>query len=303
MLKVRPFGQWIGWALLVGVIVVSGCATPPNSGSGTRENTVYVVQKGDDLGKISQKMTGTKDNARAIAEYNGIKNINKLKAGQRLTIPAHFNMAGTSSTSGTGSSGSLSGSTSSATITEGAMVGAAAGATIGLVACGKKKGAECALLGGAIGAIAGLVAGMFVDTKQTEYASTEDYYDAQIKEATQMNQALAQHNRNLRNSIQADRRQMDSLIAQYQSGKASKSQLATLRDDIDKKRDSNRNNLDDLQKELGKQQDLLAKMQQDKSPKADFLRKQIKKTQDETTALRKSVDEMTNLSAKVGGYL
>ncbi|MDS4032388.1 MAG: LysM peptidoglycan-binding domain-containing protein [Candidatus Contendobacter sp.] len=303
MLKVRPFGQLIGWALLMGVIVVSGCATPPGSGSGARENTVYVVQKGDDLGKISQKMTGTKDNVRAIAEHNNIKNINKLQPGQKLTIPAHLNMAGTSSPSGTGSSGSLSSSTSSATITEGLVTGAAAGVAIGIAACGEEKGVECALLGGVLGAILGTAAGIFVDTKQSEYASTEDYYDAQIKEATKLNQALARHNQNLRNSIQADRRQMDSLIAQYQSGRANKSQLTTLRDDINKKRDSNKNNLDDLQKELGKQQDLLAKMEQDKSRKADLLRKQIKKTQDETTALRRSVDEMTNLSAKVGGYL
>lgn len=57
MLKVRPFGQWIGWALLVGIIVVSGCATPPDSGAGAgaRENTVYVVQKEMTLAKSRKK--------------------------------------------------------------------------------------------------------------------------------------------------------------------------------------------------------------------------------------------------------
>lgn len=306
MLKYRSFDQLIGWVLLMGIIAISGCATTPGSGT----DTIYVVQRGDSMGEIAQITTGTKDNARAIADYNNIKNMNRLEVGQQITIPAGLSGGSTSNsyagsplTAGSKASGSGKKYSKSSTVAEGAVVGTAAGAAIGLVACGKKKGAECALLGGLIGAIVGTVAGIFVDTKQSEYATTEDYYDAQIKEATQLNQAMAQHNRNLRQSIQADRRQMDSLIAQYQSGKASKSQLETLRNDIEKKRQSNSNNLKDLDKELEKQQTLLVKMQQEKSRKADLLRKQIKKTQDETTALRKSVDEMGNLSAKVGGYL
>jgi LysM repeat protein len=299
MLGYRSFKRIISGVVIGAMVAVSGCGTLPGSG----EDMVYIVQPGDELGKIAQKTTGTKDNARAIANYNGIKNVNKLEVGQRLTIPGNLSTASAGGMTGSGSSSPRSSSTSSATVTEGAVVGTAAGAAIGLVACGKENRAECALLGGFLGAVLGTVAGIFVDTKQGEYASTEDYYDAQIKEATKLNQALAQHNRNLRNSIQADRRQIDGLVAQYQSGKATKSQLVTLKNDIDKKRQSNSNNLDDLQKELGKQQTLLAKMQRDKSRKADLLRKQIKKTQDETTALRKSVDEMGNLSAKVGGYL
>lgn len=304
MLGYRSFEQIVCAIAIVAMMAIPGCATLPGA------DTVYVVQPGDTLGKIAQKTTGTKDNARAIADYNNIKNMNRLEVGQQITIPAGLSggstsqsYAGSPGTAGSKASSSGNKYSKSSTVAEGAVVGTAAGAAIGLVACGKKKGAECALLGGLIGAIVGTVAGIFVDTKQSEYATTEDYYDAQIKEATQLNQAMARHNRNLRQSIQADRRQMDSLIAQYQSGRANKTQLETLRNDIEKKRQSNSNNLKDLEKELEKQQTLLAKMQQEKSRKADLLRKQIKKTQDETTALRKSVDEMGTLSAKVGGYL
>ncbi len=306
MIMNRSFDQWIGWTLLVGMIIISGCATSPNSGV----DTIYIVQRGDTLGEIAQKTTGTKDNARTIANYNNIKDINRLNVGEQITIPAGLSggsisqsFTGNPSTAGSKASGSGNKYSKSSTVVEGTVVGTAAGAAIGLVACGKKKGAECALLGGLIGGLVGTVAGIFVDTKQSDYATTEDYYDEQINEATQLNQAMAKHNRNLRNDIRSDRRQINSLIAQYQSGKANKSQLETLRTDIEKKRQSNSNNLNDLEKELEKQQTLLAKMQQEKSRKANLLRKQIKKTQDETIALRKSVDEMGALSAKVGGYL
>lgn len=306
MLKYGSFDQLISWVLLMGIIAISGCATTPGSGT----DTIYVVQQGDTMGGIAQKTTGTKDNARAIAEYNNIKNMNRLEVGQQLTVPAGLSGGNTShSYAGSpGTAGSKAGSSGkkyskSSTVTEGTVVGTAAGAAIGLAACGKENKAQCALLGGFVGALLGTAAGIFVDTKQSDYASTEDYYDQQIKEATKLNQELAQYNRSLRNSIQVDRRQTDSLIAQYQSGKASKSQLEALRNDIEKKRQSNSNNLKDLDKELEKQKNLLAKMQQEKNRKADLLRKQIEKTQDETTALRKSVDDMGNLSAKVGGYL
>lgn len=306
MFKHHSFDQWISWLLLVGVIAISGCATPLSSGT----NTIYIVQRGDTLGEISQKTTGTKDNAQAIAHYNNIKNMNQLEIGQQLTIPSNLVRESTSQ-SFAGNSGMADSKTSgpgkkyskSSTVTEGTVVGTAAGAAIGLAACGKKNRAECALLGGVVGALVGTAAGIFVDTKQSEYASTEDYYDAQIREAKQLNQALAKHNRDLRDSIRSDRRQINRLIAQYQSGRANKSQLEMLKNDIEKKRQLNSNNLKDLEKELEKQQTLLAKMQQDKSRKITLLHKQIKKTQDETTALRQSIDEMGNLTAKVGEYL
>jgi nucleoid-associated protein YgaU len=83
MLGYRSFKRIISGVMIVAMVAVSGCGTLPGSG----EDTFYVVQRGDTLGTIAQKTTGTKDNARAIANYNGIKNVNKLEVGQRLTIP------------------------------------------------------------------------------------------------------------------------------------------------------------------------------------------------------------------------
>ncbi|MEI2772325.1 MAG: hypothetical protein V9G98_16870 [Candidatus Competibacter sp.] len=175
---------------------------------------------------------------------------------------------------------------------------------IGLAACGKENKAQCALLGGFVGALLGTAAGIFVDTKQSDYASTEDYYDQQIKEATKLNQELAQYNRSLRNSIQADQRQTDRFDCSIPIRQGEQEPIGSAAKRYRKEAPIKQQQLEKiLDKELEKQKNLLAKMQQEKNRKADLLRKQIKKTQDETTALRKSVDDMGNLSAKVGGYL
>lgn len=51
------------------------------------EEQEYVVQSGDSLSKISMKFYGSYDYVQAIANANGIKDVNKISVGQVLTIP------------------------------------------------------------------------------------------------------------------------------------------------------------------------------------------------------------------------
>ena len=75
---------------LAGVFMLnSGCAVSPTQPE-QPEQKIYIVKKGDTLGKISQEMTGSQDNSKAIADYNGIKNKNRIEIGQRLVIPANL---------------------------------------------------------------------------------------------------------------------------------------------------------------------------------------------------------------------
>lgn len=75
---------------LAGVFMLnSGCAVSPAQPE-QPEQRIYIVKKGDTLGKISQEMTGSQDNSKAIADYNGIKNKNRIEVGQRLVIPANL---------------------------------------------------------------------------------------------------------------------------------------------------------------------------------------------------------------------
>ena len=62
-------------------------APDPESEPGASE---YVVQKGDVLGKVSQKVYGSTRHANLIFEANKdtMKNANSLRTGQRLRIPA-----------------------------------------------------------------------------------------------------------------------------------------------------------------------------------------------------------------------
>ena len=48
--------------------------------------TKYIVKKGDTLGLIAKKTTGSWSNYKAIAKANNIKNPNKLKVGQVIIV-------------------------------------------------------------------------------------------------------------------------------------------------------------------------------------------------------------------------
>lgn len=76
--------------IVVGTGPVSGGVKPPSSGGGTTKKptpTSYTVKKGDNLTKISIKFYGTGSKWRKIADYNKLKNPNKLYPGQKLKIP------------------------------------------------------------------------------------------------------------------------------------------------------------------------------------------------------------------------
>lgn len=47
----------------------------------------YIVQKGDNLAGISRKIYGTPNKAKKICELNGIEDMDKIYAGQRLELP------------------------------------------------------------------------------------------------------------------------------------------------------------------------------------------------------------------------
>lgn len=54
------------------------------TGGGTPGGTVYIVKYGDTLGRIARSYG---INLYTLANYNGITNVNRIYAGQRLIIP------------------------------------------------------------------------------------------------------------------------------------------------------------------------------------------------------------------------
>jgi nucleoid-associated protein YgaU len=50
----------------------------------------YIIQKGDTLGGIAQKFTGSAYNYKDLQELNGIKNANLILPGKKIQIPDKF---------------------------------------------------------------------------------------------------------------------------------------------------------------------------------------------------------------------
>ncbi|NJN48388.1 MAG: LysM peptidoglycan-binding domain-containing protein [Candidatus Competibacteraceae bacterium] len=300
------------------ITVAGGCANVPQRGGQVSES-YYIVQKGDTLGEIAQRMTGSSNNWRALARYNGITNPRRLEVGQQLTIPADLSMieprsaASTSSGRSTGresfggnSGGSSTGSsgfTGLSTQAEGAVIVGVLGAVAGALLCDKKNRVECAAAGAAIGGVGGYVIGNEIAKRQKRYASAEAFYDAQIRKTAQLNQSLSRQNRNLRKSIQADQRRVNTLVAQYRSGRTKKSSLNALRRDIERKHNQSSKQLAEAKKEYEINNELLKTMQNSGQAKriAD-LRNENNELRNRIVALEDMSDDLVKITAAVGEF-
>jgi len=87
--------RMIHWtAILLSLMAIVAFALPPAAHAA---QPVYVVRQGDTLGRIAARYGTT---AWAIANANGIRNINYIWAGQRLVIPGSGGQGGGGSSSG-----------------------------------------------------------------------------------------------------------------------------------------------------------------------------------------------------------
>jgi lipoprotein-anchoring transpeptidase ErfK/SrfK len=84
--------RWIG--CLIALLIAVALVFPPAAHAA---QTVYVVRRGDTLGSIAARYGTT---AWAIANANGIRNVNYIWAGQRLVIPGSGGSSGGGSSSG-----------------------------------------------------------------------------------------------------------------------------------------------------------------------------------------------------------
>jgi len=311
------------------VIGIAGCVTaPPVTNNAVSPNTIptetaYVIQKGDTLAKIAQKLTGNADNWKLIAQHNNISNSSKLKVGQQLLIPANQpNLPANQSTISTNQSNAsveqsnrsdqlpqtstptdAEANPSLATI-QGAVGGAMlAGVTAFFLSKGDHKATNVAIAA-AGGAIAGGLLGSEIDKRRHQYASTEDFYDAQIRRTAQLNQALAENNRNLSTSIQADQNEINSLVAQYQAGRVTKDRLLASRQKIEQKIAKNKQDLAHAQGELKVQRDVSNELQaQGPGPRGNEMHRQVAQLEREINSLQQTVDQMASQSETLGRYM
>ena len=285
-------------------LTLQGCAAIPELMPTANQEIVHTVKSGEDLGGIARRYTGSVNNADAIARHNSIRNKNRIYAGQQIIIPAH--LAGGSS-SGSLGSGFTGPATTSRTVQEGTVVGGAVGAGVGVAVCRNKSGMErvlCMMAATFAGAGVGYVAGQEIDRRQRNYASTEAFYDGQIRETAALNRELSQTNRDLQRSVQADQRRIDALVAQHRTGRATRASLVQSHNDVRTKHQENSQILDELKSELEVQQGVMAQArEQGETRRANSLQQQINQLEREINTLQSTVNQLASQEALLGGYI
>ena len=177
------------------------------------------------------------------------------------------------------------------TKTEAAVIGGLLGGLIG-AAAGDSKGAA---IGALLGAGAGYLVGSEVAKRKEQYASTEEFLDAEIARTAEFNDtARAQHER-LRRDIAALDKETASLQAKYRQGTASKDQLAAKKQDLDARLAKNREFEEALQKEHDINARILAEERQSRPEDDPYLGKLEKENND----LRRQIEQLREDSTQL----
>lgn len=140
---------------------------------------------------------------------------------------------------------SSGGDDQTATKVQGTLLGAVVGGLIG-AATGDTKGA---LIGATVGAGLGYLAGNEVAKRKAQYVREEDFLDAEIAQAQEMNREVFAYNATLRNQIATLDAESQRLAAKYRSGKASREQMVAQRSAVQSRLQKSRGIEDNLRKE------------------------------------------------------
>lgn len=177
-----------------------------------------------------------------------------------------------------------------ATKAQGTAVGAGTGAIIGGVIGGILGGGRGVAIGAAIGAatggVAGYAYGSHVATEKKKYADKEDWYDACIASAKDVNQKTTAYNQTLAKDLTGLKQETAQLAAQYQQKKADKKALAAKKKDIDARLALANEELKRTKWELQNQETVLADAHKSGD---DVLAKRLDA---EIQALRKNIAEL-----------
>jgi hypothetical protein len=107
----------------------------------------------------------------------------------------------------------------------GTLAGAAVGASLGAIFGGERGAAIGAAVGGGAGLLAGTAFGTHVANQKEKFAREEDYLDAVITSARQVNNEAKQYNVSLANEINTLDAKTTQLVKQYNQKRMSKKVL------------------------------------------------------------------------------
>lgn len=176
---------------------------------------------------------------------------------------------------------------STRTKTEGAVAGAVVGALLGAAIGGDAKGAA---IGAAIGGGTGYLIGSEVAKRKQQYASTEDYLNAEIGRTQQLNADARAYHEQTRNEIAVLDQEASNLRAQYRKGKIKSDQLTKKRRELEKVIADNRKMQESLQKEYDLNKEVVSQEAPDRRKDDPYIRKLEK----ENAELRRQIDNLRN---------
>jgi hypothetical protein len=209
---------------------------------------VHTVAPGESLKDISLQYTGNPDNDKAIAARSGILKPSKVKAGEKVTIPANLLPPDTSA----GGLSPAAQADAERTMAEAMAAGAAIGAVGGGVSC-KKDRAACAGVGAGVGALTGLLAGVAMVMAKQAFVSDEDHLNQEIAFAQKYNQELQAHNIQLAGDIKQLTAESNRLRQQVKRRQAQAGQLTAQKQKVSALLAANKKLLADSRNELARQ--------------------------------------------------
>ena len=174
---------------------------------------------------------------------------------------------------------------------EGAGIGAAIGGLAGYL-IGDEKGA---LIGAAAGAGVGFLAGREIAKRKAEYASREDFLDAEITRTAEYNDTIRAYNQQNELELAALEKEAEALSVAYEAGAEQKSSLQAKQADIKERLAQHKELEEDLLAELEVQNEIIEQEGAD-APEDDPY---IAKLEKEVQELRINIETLQEDSAQL----
>jgi len=193
---------------------------------------------------------------------------------------------------GCGSNPAQEGTSSDQTRTrvEGTAAGAVIGGLLGYALGGRKGMAIGAVVGGGTG----LIIGNEVAKRKAQYASEEDFLNAEIASAQQFNRSTAQYNNQLRGQIAELQQQTNLMESRYRAGTVSRDVLVRQKQVVQTKIART----DKIQKTLKQEYDVkLAVLDDQKKSSGNTQR--VQQLQTEIQGLKSNLDQLQSQSVQL----
>jgi hypothetical protein len=181
----------------------------------------------------------------------------------------------------------------------GAAAGAGLGAIIGAIAGGKDGAWKGAVAGGLVGALGGFALGTHVANQKAKYANDEDYLDAVIANARQVNEETKQYNAYLDNEIQKLDQETALLVRQYNQKKITKVALNNEKAKLEAKLAESEKVLQAVKNELAIQKRVLKEEQGQSQAQLNALQAQIVELERHKAELEQQVDTLASIKTRV----